>query len=168
MSCRTESLEKIQVVALRLLTVRDYAAAELAEKLRGKHYSHQLVDQVIQQLLSRNYLNDVRFATRVLHTRIKRGYAPALIQRMLENRGITRTCIDEALGQIDVPPESVLIRELCKQRRFLPPKPDLTRPQKKQHLARLYRFLIRRGFSRPAIYEFIDGYKDQADDTACH
>jgi regulatory protein len=157
-SALSKSVEQTRAIALRLLARRDHTAAELIQKLQRRHCPPEAIESVIHELTRRDYLDDVRFATGFLRSRVNRGYAPRLIRRMLQQKGVSDASIERALTQTDMPPEDVLLRRLCTHRGYLSSEGDTSRLSSKER-ARVYRFLLRRGFSRATIYELLQHHE---------
>ena len=60
-SSEPSSPERAYLYALRLLTARDYTAARLWEKLRGRGYVDQDVEAALGRMVSEGWVDDRRF-----------------------------------------------------------------------------------------------------------
>lgn len=87
--------------ALRRLAIRDYGVEELRMRLLVAHQNQQLVDKVIQSLLSQGFLDDGKFANLFIQSRIKRGKGQLVISRELVQKGIERDLISQSIRAID-------------------------------------------------------------------
>ena len=70
----SESQSEILTYAMKLLATRDYSVARLREKLVRKF--GEAPEAVIQQLLTKRFLNDRRYAENYVANRRSRGAMP--------------------------------------------------------------------------------------------
>ena len=137
--------------ALDLLSRRDRSEAEIRRRLRDKGVAEVEIDAVFVRLRELNYLDDRRLAERIVAAALSagRGYGIRLVQD-LAKRGIPRDIADETLtriaGEYD---QRELIRGLLirKFTAFDPATAD------NRETARVMNYLLRRGFSRSAVYD---------------
>lgn len=74
--------------ALKLLGVKMLSTKELAHKLRYKKYETETINQVIAQLVVRNYLNDDILRDDYIEFKINQGYGPQYIKNKLYQLGL--------------------------------------------------------------------------------
>jgi len=147
--------------ALDLLSRRDRSEAEVRRRLREKGIADTEIDAVLARLRELNYLDDRRLAERIVAAALStgRGYGVRLALD-LAKRGIPRDISDETLsrlaGEYD---QQDLVRDLL-TRKFPAFDPATADNREK---ARVMNYLLRRGFSRSAVY---DAMKNQSADFA--
>jgi len=129
--------------AVALLAQRDYSSAGLRQRLVSQGYEATTVQQVLEELLERRYLDDERYAAQYVSYHAGRGRGPRRIGRDLAAEGLGAELIAAALATIE--DWSALAREL-RIRRF-----GLAAPASWQEKARQARFLLYRGFSNDHI-----------------
>ena len=102
----------IKQKAFRLLGRRQHSSSELKRKLWNKDYEQKLIDEVIEDLLKKGYIDDNEFIRvfvaektkitnwsrkRVKSELIKRGLSPNLIDKIL-NEKATKSDFDNAMN----------------------------------------------------------------------
>ncbi|WP_111412934.1 regulatory protein RecX [Billgrantia lactosivorans] len=128
--------------AIRLLARREYARAELGQRLAARAHSPEAIEACLDALAAEGLQSDTRFVESFLRSRVARGQGPLKVRAELERRGIARGLIAAALagaereGEVDW---FELAREVL-ERRFSGPG-DTPRER-----ARRERFLASRGF----------------------
>ncbi|MFW6346385.1 MAG: regulatory protein RecX [Halomonas sp.] len=124
--------------AIRLLARREYARAELAERLAAKGHATAEVDACLDALAEAGLQSDARFAESFLRSRIARGQGPIKIRLELERRGIERALVARAFAEQEADWFALAAETLA--RRFSGPGDS---PRER---ARRERFLAGRGF----------------------
>jgi len=150
---------RANAAALRLLTLCDRSKKDLRERLLKKDYPAGVVERVIQQLESMDYLNDERFAVKFAVDAVRRKNAgPAVVRYGLQQKGIERRIIEETVGQIfQENEEREVARQALKKRlRIGARKPE----DKKETIKKLSDFLRRKGFSYDIIKAAIGEIED--------
>lgn len=155
------SESEIYQAAIDLLSRRDYAAAELKQKLLTKvetdlqnHYetddadgaglsAYQQVDQVIQRLQDSGYQSDERYIEMLVRARKERGYGPQYIAQYLNQYRLDSQLIEEYIDSRDKQWNEYAYRQL--EKKFRQPSDDFKIRQKQQ------RHLYQRGFSSDQI-----------------
>jgi regulatory protein len=148
-------VSQARVAALRLLTRREYTAAELRTKLLDREYTEPDVADAIAGLTRDGFVDDRRVAAsfvRVAST--VKGRGRHRIERELEHRGVDKATIREVLSALPAADETASIR------RFLARKNLPARLSAAEH-RRLFGQLMRRGFSADLIAKAIKGIDDQ-------
>lgn len=91
--------------AIRLLARREYARAELRERLAAKGHAPEAVEACLDELSEQGLQSDARFAESFLRSRVARGQGPVRIRAELSRRGVddatARGAFDEAGGEVD-------------------------------------------------------------------
>ena len=144
-------MSQARATALRLLTRRDYTAKELRTKLLERDVPEAEVTSVLTDLADAGVVNDQRVAeafVRVAST--VKGRGRLRISRELEQRGIDRAIIRDALAALPVDDETASIR------RFLDRKHLPARLSPAEH-RRVFGQLVRRGFSADMIAKAVRG-----------
>lgn len=132
------------VIALALLTRRDYSQHELVQKLKSKNCEPEQITTTITELVQSGYLNDARYAEAFIHARRNKGYGPARISQELRAKGIHNEIIAEAMKITDN--AWFTAAQQLWQKRFKGKLPTNFKDRAKQT-----RFLQYRGFMREHI-----------------
>ena len=138
-------MSQARAIALRLLTRRDYTAKELRTKLLDRELPEADVTSVLADLAEAGLVNDRRVAesfVRVAST--LKGRGRMRISRELEQRGVDRAVIRDALAKLPIEDETASIRRFL-ERKHLP-----ARLSPAEH-RRVFGQLVRRGFSADLI-----------------
>ena len=138
-------MSQARAAALRLLTRRDYTTKELRTKLLEREVPEAEVTSVLTDLTDAGLVNDRRVAesfVRVAST--LKGRGRLRISRELEQRGVDRAIIRDALANLPAEDESASIRRFL-ERKHLP-----ARLSPAEH-RRVFGQLIRRGFPADLI-----------------
>lgn len=147
-------MSQARVAALRLLTRRDYTAAELRTKLLDKEHPEAEVAAALDGLTRDGLVNDRRVAVSFVRVASSlKGRGRHRIERELEHRGVDKAIIREAMATLPAADETASIR------RFLERKKLPARLSPAEH-RRVFGQLMRRGFSADLIARVIKG-KDE-------
>jgi regulatory protein len=133
------------------LARREHSRKELRQALRIKYPdAGSLVEDLLDELITSDYLNEQRFTEAYIRYRRERGYGPLRIGLELEARGVPAELIEQLLDMHD--PNWIAQMEKARQKRFggLLPK-DFTEK------ARQLRFLQYRGFSSDTFKSLMVG-----------
>ena len=139
-----DKIEKAKNSAFRLLKFRERSEKELRDRLKKKKFQDSVIEETISYLKKIKLLDDSNFATKWADSRIKKPYGIKRIAYELKQKGIETKIINKTLDDIkNRYNEYDLAKELM--------EPKIKTINKNQDLfkikARLYNFLIRRGFS---------------------
>ena len=132
--------------AIRLLARREYARAELEQRLLARGGERSEVTAALDELASEGLLSDARYA-RSLLVRKSGNYSRRRIVQELKAAGVTRDEIEAALDEAQVDDDAALIA--LWQRRFG------RAPGDEREKARQVRFLQSRGFALSAILKLL-------------
>lgn len=135
---REESARQASLRIERLVNRRDYATQEIDEKLRQDGFSQASREAAISRAVDANILNDQRYASVFVRSKLSSGWGTMRIERELRRRGID-------LGELDGWPDEFLedqdedtrAYELAQTRRISP----------KNGYEKLVRFLCSKGYS---------------------
>ncbi|MGD9901703.1 MAG: RecX family transcriptional regulator [Spirochaetales bacterium] len=130
---------------LNLISKRLKTKHELKVYLQGKGYSKKVVDYVIEKLSEYNYVNDANYAKLYVKNNLSTKGARRLRQELIL-KGISKKIIDEAL--LDLPSQDEQIEVLVN-------KYMQNKEKTRENYAKLYAYLIRRGFNYDQIEPFI-------------
>ena len=128
--------------ALKIVGFKDRTEKEIREKLTGKGYDENTIEEEIQFLKGYGFINDLRYAERFTHDAINiKKWGKARIKTELLRKGIDReiieNTIEDAFSEID---DDRLITEM--QKRFK--NSDFSNIKER---TRIFNFYLRRGFS---------------------
>ncbi|MGY6216414.1 regulatory protein RecX [Methylolobus aquaticus] len=130
----------MRAVSLRYLARRDYARAELAQRLRTKGFPADSVHTVLASLSAEGLLDDGRFAAMIVRRRAEQGYGRMRVVSELRQMGVDPSAIPDE----DIDWDAVLERLYRKRFRAGPPTSD-------RELQSRWRYLLQRGFSSEQI-----------------
>ncbi len=139
--------------ALRLLNRKDYTEREIREKLLRKSQSDEEIDEVVEYLKEKHFVDDLRYAQNYLYFRLKRGYGKRRIVHELLNKGIAEELIDSVLTTENENAEEVFLKKL----KLL--------EGKKNKRKKLFDFMYRRGFDSEKIIELLNKYEVKDDEN---
>lgn len=138
-------MSQARATALRLLTRRDYTTSELRTKLLDREIPEDEVMSVLAELAESGALNDRRVAEAFVRSASAlKGRGRIRISRELEQRGVDRAIIREALANLPVADETTSIRRYLERKRL----PARLSPAEHR---RVFGQLVRRGFSADLI-----------------
>jgi len=126
-----------------LLKFRLRSEKELAFRLRQKKFSEEVIQDTVSFLKDRQFIDDRLFAKGWVASRLKRPFGLRRIKQELTLKGLDKEVIAEALERVKGDySESEVIRQLAAQRFSKLKNIELQKAK-----ARVYAYLIRRGFS---------------------
>ena len=131
--------------ALSFLSRRFHSEKELYLKLKTKSYDERLIKEVIQDLVSRNFIDDRNFAFHFIEEKLKKKkWGANKIRSALYVKGISGEIIDEELKKIDnTPALNETIREIATKKINQLKKRNT---DEKKIFQKVIQFLISRGF----------------------
>ncbi|GAD31322.1 recombination regulator RecX [Photobacterium angustum] len=141
------SQEQLYDFAVGLLAKRDYASGEIRRQL-SKQGDNELVEQVMDKLLSHHYLDDARLAEREISKQIAKLHGVSRIKQELRQKGLDSLVIDQALEDTDVDWFELCLK--AKEKKF---GDSLAADHTEK--AKMVRYLQYRGHSMSAILECI-------------
>jgi Uncharacterized protein conserved in bacteria len=149
--------------AIRILAMRDHSEKELRRKLAAPvmtkngpepvDASPEDVDRVVAWCQESHYLDDGRFTGQFIASRSRKGYGPARIRQELNQKGIARADIDQAMFDCDI--DWTQLARHQAQRKFGEPLPTVFADKMK-----VQRFLLTRGYLMEDIQEIWRNFAD--------
>jgi len=136
-------------VALGMLGRREYARAELQQRLTKRFGDEAPVGALLDWLEEQRFLDDTRYAGMLVRSRIERGQGPLRIRQILQQNGIGNGLAEQALAGSGCD-WFALAAETCRRRFGAGPPADL------KDKARRLRFLQYRGFTADQCFEALD------------
>ena len=121
-----------------LLSRRDYSRFEIEQKLASKEFDQVIIDQTLERLVEFNYIDDAKFSQRFLEYQAEQGKGPMKIRWLLQQKKISNELIEFALS-------SQNWSQRCKDLGLQQSRAHAL-PIPKEHLQKLYRKLLSRGF----------------------
>jgi regulatory protein len=132
--------------AMRLLARREHSREELRRKLAPKVQEGENLEAVLDELASRGWLSDTRFAEQAIRAKSRR-YGPIKLAHVLRAQGVDEEAIIQAFRAAGEEGSSNL--ESIWKTRFS------TWPSDDRERARQVRFLQGRGFPLEEILKFL-------------
>lgn len=146
-----ENFRQAYIRAVKLLVTREHSRMEIETKLSKRDVPMHIIDAVLEQLQQEGYQCDVRFATMFTEQRLRKGFGPLSIRAKLQERGIDREVISDAINELDTDWVEQAVQAL--QVRFNPA--ELADNSQRQR-GRVARFLQSRGFSPSTAHRALD------------
>jgi len=135
--------------AFRLLGRRQHASSELRRKLWNKEYEPKLIDEVIDDLQKKGYLDDTEFIRAFVAEKIKsKSWSIKKIKGELLKRGIASKIIDETMINRSKEDEFNSAMKLAKKKYEMLLKNNL---EPKELRNKLSTFLFSKGFDYDLI-----------------
>lgn len=145
---RPHDSESLFQWALRALGRKAHSTRELEAKLLDRTEDAPVVAGVLDRLKARGYLDDRRCLETLAAARLRGGACSrSRLRREMAARGLPRELVDQVLDET-FPPEEELVhlrRSLERKLETLPKPPD------EKGLARIYNYLLGRGFPAEAV-----------------
>ena len=91
--------ERCYVAAMRILNHRFNSEGELRRKLEMKEFARDVIDTTIDRLRRERWLDDDRFATAYVRTRVRKGIGLLRVKRELIAAGVESDSIARALDE---------------------------------------------------------------------
>jgi regulatory protein len=155
-----EQLLVAQATALQYLAARPRTAHEVRQKLRRSGVADSVADHVMARLHARGALDDAAYTHAYLTSRLtSRGYGPQRLRRELQQRGIGRALVEEAVQQ-DLAEEEVLAAARAQAAKRWPRLARTTDPAKRRQ--KLWAFLRQRGFPSAIVQQVLTEVAEEA------
>ena len=137
--------------AFLLLKFRLRSEHELKARLRQKGFSEELSQETVNFLKDKEFIDDQVFARGWVVSRLKRPFGLRKIRQELVQKGLSAEVIEDSLSQAkENYQESQIVSQLAQQRFS---KLKGIEPFKAK--ARVYAYLIRRGFAVDVVGEMV-------------
>lgn len=146
MSKNIDPLQKAKNYAFLLLKFRLRSESELCQRLKRKGFADEVIKKILSFLKDKCFIDDNYFAKAWIESRIKKPLGLRRLKQELRIKGINKDIIEKTIGEIkENYNEEEVVKGIIKKRLVKLKNID---PQKAR--ARIYAYLLRRGFS-PAI-----------------
>lgn len=163
---RSEERRFIRDKLLMLLGRRDHTRTELDRKLKQRGADPDLLQEELDWLDERGYLNHRDFASRFVRDKLQlRGWGPVKIRGELIKRGVSKeiadTTLEDEVRTLDLPAICVDLA-LKRRQHFLREENPFARRQK------IAAWLQRKGYSRDQIMTAIPEILERLDEQTRH
>ena len=135
--------------ALHLLERLDRTETQLRQKLTELRYPKEIVEEAVSYVKSFHYIDDVRYARQYIESRGERESIRQMRMALLQ-KGIAGEILDGVLQDTEPPDEEKQIRRWMEKRQYDPEAAD------EKERARMYRFLLRKGYSCENIRNLLE------------
>jgi regulatory protein len=132
--------------ALQLLGYRERSRTELLERLLVNGFPREVAESVVERFCEVELVDDSRFASAWIRTRVSAGYGRRRIARELAEKGVDDHLIQSALDDEIHGDEAYRARDSLRGRR----------PRDAKDRERLIRRLVSRGFELRVALEAVD------------
>ncbi len=147
-----DSLQKAKQYAFLLLKFRLRSEQELKVRLKRKKFSDETIKAVVTFLKEKDFLNDRVFTKTWLQSRIKKPLGLRRLTQELKIKGIDKELIDNSVAEVKKNyNEEAIVSSIIKDKFEKLKGVD---PQKAK--ARIYSYLLRRGFSPDVIIDVLN------------
>ncbi|OCR23342.1 recombinase RecX [Pseudomonas syringae] len=150
MSAILDTPVAIRRTAMDLLARREHGRVELTRKLRQRGAPPELIDPALDRLTEEGLLSESRYLESFVSYRARSGYGPLRIREELNQRGLQRGDIEQALRECGFDWQEML--QQTWQRKFAGHLPIDPRERAKQG-----RFLSYRGYPLDMIGRLLSG-----------
>jgi regulatory protein len=140
----------VRRTAMDLLARREHGRVELTRKLRQRGASAEMIDTALDRLTEEGLLSEARYLESFIGYRARSGHGPARIREELNQRGLPRADVEQALRDSGLDWGQLLTDTW--QRKFAGRLPMDVRERGQQ-----VRFLSHRGFSMEQIGRLLSG-----------
>lgn len=150
MTAVLDNLVAIRRTAMDLLARREHGRVELTRKLLQRGACPEMIDVALDRLTEDNLLSESRYLESYISYRARSGYGPLRIREELNQRGLARSDIEEALRECGFNWQEQL--EDTWRRKFSGQLPEDARER-----ARQGRFLSYRGYPLDMVGRLLSG-----------
>jgi regulatory protein len=95
----SDDSERCYIAAMRILNHRFNSEGELRRKLEMKEFARDVIDATVDRLRRERWLDDDRFATAYVRTRVRKGIGLLRVKRELVAAGVESDAIARALDE---------------------------------------------------------------------
>lgn len=136
--------------AVTLLGKNLKTKSQLKKYLVEKGYSPQIVSYVLEKLIEYNYINDENYA-KIYVRSVKNKYGKIKIKNQLKLKGVPEKVIEDVLSEFESEEDVILTLA----NKYLKGK-SVTH----ETLAKLYRFLLSKGFEYEEVNRVVKSFKE--------
>jgi regulatory protein len=145
--------------ALSYLAIKDRSKFEIEKYLKKKDFSHNIIKEVVSQIVDLGYINDYDYAVKYAkELKRKKSVGVNIIKNKLYSKGIGKDKIKKALndsGAYETDIEQIFNLAMKKYNSY---------KDKKNYQSRLYFFLNQRGFEKDTIEQVLNMISDELKD----
>ncbi len=147
----TDSLLEAKKYAFFLLKFRLRSEQEIVSRLEKKKFNESIISQTVEFLKAKKFLSNEEFARAWLESRLKKSLGLRRIIQELKEKGVSREIIDSNISRIKEDySEKEIVAEIFKKRMS-----KIKGIYAKKAKARVYAYLLRRGFSMDTVMDVI-------------
>ena len=148
---------EIKNKAIYFLSRREYSKLELTSRLKKyPDFEDEEIYRVIDELITKDYLSDLRFSEQYVKMLVNRGYGFNKIKYELKLKGISEDRVLELLNNSDINWQNKAL-ELAHR------KYGDRKITDQKELLKIQRHLYSKGFEIDIIYKVINYYKNYQD-----
>jgi regulatory protein len=151
---REEGRFAVKSYFLNLLSRRDHARKELLDKARKKDYPTEVIENVLDELEEKKFINDRNFAKKYASEKYRlKKWGPLKIQSYLYKKGVSKKIAHQSIEKVfknERLDETFLTLVLTRKNRFLKEDDPFKRKKK------VFDNLARRGYYASDIYKHLD------------
>lgn len=153
MDKKFDTIEEAIKYATAYCSRQERALKDVKDKLVQGGLTDKQIKQVLQKLIREDYINEQRYADLYARSKVNQSkWGKIKIKRMLIAKGISISCINEALSKIDEKKYLQVVRELYERKINTIKVSD---PYQKEY--RIRYFLSSHGFENEIIDNLIKG-----------
>ena len=157
-------LQRARAIAGHFLGVSARSRAEIVRRLQKADCSEETIQAVVAELEAKGWLDDQQFAHAWVADRADRKrYGRRRLSAELNRKGIEKTTIEEAVGEIDAESELRRALEAAGPKWRLKPGDDIDSQKLQAEKRRLAGFLQRRGFGWDIITQVLSALTSNGD-----
>jgi regulatory protein len=148
---KEEDTWAIKEYCIRLLGRRDHARNELRDKARKKGYPSEIIENVLNELDEKGYINDTSFALKYAHDKfVFNKWGSNKIRSELFRKGISERDINASLDRIDESDQLEAVKELVQKN-----KRKFQRAEPIKRKKKIFDFLLRKGYDSNTILKLM-------------
>lgn len=146
-----ERQKKVYTTLANMCAKREYCCSDIRRKAIDRlEGDREAAEEVMERLLEEKFVDDLRYASAYAREKSAlSGYGPVKIRFALSAKGISRSVIDEALGEVDNQKATERLRRLLESKW----KTLCDDPQGK---LKLIRFALSRGYEYDDVRRSVD------------
>lgn len=137
--------------AYQILAAREHSTYELRQKLERKGCPTDMAEELVEDLRAGGLVDDVRFGTMFVRSKLRQGWGRQRIVLELRNRGVRGDSLDAALEEYteELSSESEEARALQIVARRLHSREDFNK---------VFRYLVSHGFSASCASRALESF----------
>lgn len=144
---RAATLDDAKTAICAMLARRAHSRKELAQKLRRKGFSKDIIEEALAEADAQRLIDDRAFAESFVRRRLRQTQLGARkLQAELYQKGVSRSIVKQALSNAENDDESLCRAAAEKKWKTLQKESDAQKRRRK-----LFDFLLRRGFEWDVI-----------------